>query len=416
MPKVLIAIGAAVVVAAALLAYLLLGSGGQAPVVSDDPAGRQPAGEQQGEAPSQQAGAAPSQPAAEGAAPAPAAQAPAGQAAGQGGPAVVQVKPRAAAAEGTAPAAPAATGSAERPSFDIVRVEKSGETVIAGRAAPDSEVTVTTQDGTALGSARADSAGTWAMVTEKPLPPGSHEIGIEAQDPQGGSQLSDEVVVVVVPERPAARSADQPAAKTVGKSAAATGAAALAAGTPAVTPSSGQQVLAVLTPRQGGGASKVLPQEEEEGLAEGDLVLDSVDYDEAGRAVIGGRASPGTRMRLYLDNRLVGDTVAGADGRWSHAPADPVAEGLHALRVDQVDTNGQVLARVETPFSREPVRVAQAGEAFFIVQPGNSLWRIARRTYGRGMQYAVIYQANQDQIRDPDLIYPGQVFELPKID
>src|SRR3546814_375350 len=105
-----------------------------------------------------------------------------------------------------------------------------------------------------------------------------------------------------------------------------------------------------------------------------------------------------------------------ADGRWSHAPADPVAEGLHALRVDQVDANGQVLARVETPFSREPVRVAQAGEAFFIVQPGNSLWRIARRTYGRGMQYAVIYQANQDQIRDPDLIYPGQVFELPTVD
>jgi hypothetical protein len=160
----------------------------------------------------------------------------------------------------------------------------------------------------------------------------------------------------------------------------------------------------------------VLPQQPEDGIAQGDLVLDSVDYDETGRVIIGGRASPGTRMLIYLDNRLVGDTRAGAAGRWSHSPADPVSEGLHSLRVDQVDESGKVLARVETPFSREAVRVAENDEDFVIVQPGNSLWRIARRAYGEGIRYSVIYQANQDQIRDPDLIYPGQVFELPETD
>jgi nucleoid-associated protein YgaU len=116
---------------------------------------------------------------------------------------------------------------------------------------------------------------------------------------------------------------------------------------------------------------------------------------------------------VYLDNRLLGDSVAGVDGRWSYAPENPVAEGLHQLRVDQVDGSGKVIARVETPFSRQAVRVAAADEAFVIVQPGNSLWRIARSTYGHGLQYSVIYQANKDRIRDPDLIYPGQVFELP---
>jgi len=118
---------------------------------------------------------------------------------------------------------------------------------------------------------------------------------------------------------------------------------------------------------------------------------------------------------IYLDNRLQGDSVAGVDGRWSFAPKSPLSEGLHQLRVDQVDGSGKVIARVETPFSRQAVRVASADEAFVIVQPGNSLWRIARRTYGHGLQYSVIYQANREQIRDPDLIYPGQVFELPKI-
>jgi nucleoid-associated protein YgaU len=48
------------------------------------------------------------------------------------------------------------------------------------------------------------------------------------------------------------------------------------------------------------------------------------------------------------------------------------------------------------------------------VQPGNSLWRIARRTYGAGMRFTLLYEANKDQIRDPDLIYPGQLFVVPK--
>lgn len=44
---------------------------------------------------------------------------------------------------------------------------------------------------------------------------------------------------------------------------------------------------------------------------------------------------------------------------------------------------------------------------------GDNLWRISQRTYGRGERYTVIYDANQNQIRDPDLIYPGQIFVLP---
>ena len=49
-----------------------------------------------------------------------------------------------------------------------------------------------------------------------------------------------------------------------------------------------------------------------------------------------------------------------------------------------------------------------------IIRRGDSLWRISRDTYGRGARYTVIYLANGDQIRDPDRIYPGQVFRMPK--
>ena len=49
-----------------------------------------------------------------------------------------------------------------------------------------------------------------------------------------------------------------------------------------------------------------------------------------------------------------------------------------------------------------------------IIRHGDNLWTIARRVYGSGIKYTTIYTANSDQIRDPDLIYPGQVFDLPQ--
>ena len=431
MQRVVIAAGAVAVVAAALIAYYLVGSGGQeAPSAAGDPASSEQTQSAASTSDSPPPAPAPTT-AAESVAAVDGGSAAAPQAeAGDSGAPVVQVKPRppapaasepssssaadpasplpgeTAASAATAKAMPAEAGATmpamEAPSFDVVRVEKSGETVIAGRAAPDSEVNVTTQDGSSLGRTKADASGAWAIVPEQPLTPGSHEIGVESQNAEGAAALSEEVVVVVVPE-PQASTAPAPKAAATKSD----------AGSDTTTPAAGgEQVLAVLTPRQG-GASKVLPQEPEEGIVHGDLVLDSVDYNEDGIAVVGGRAAPGSRVVIYLDNRLLGDSVAGVDGRWSYAPKNPVAEGLHQLRVDQVDGSGKVIARVETPFSRQAVRVASADEAFVIVQPGNSLWRIARRTYGHGLQYSVIYQANKDQIRDPDLIYPGQVFELP---
>ena len=48
-----------------------------------------------------------------------------------------------------------------------------------------------------------------------------------------------------------------------------------------------------------------------------------------------------------------------------------------------------------------------------VVQPGQTLWRLARGAYGSGARYTVIYLANRDQIRDPGLIYPGQAFAVP---
>ncbi len=74
---------------------------------------------------------------------------------------------------------------------------------------------------------------------------------------------------------------------------------------------------------------------------------------------------------------------------------------------------GRVASRVELPFLREALALAQIAPGQVVVQPGQNLWRLARRAYGSGLRYTVIYQANRDQIRDEKLIYPGQVFTVP---
>jgi nucleoid-associated protein YgaU len=90
--------------------------------------------------------------------------------------------------------------------------------------------------------------------------------------------------------------------------------------------------------------------------------------------------------------------------------------GTYTLRLDQLDASGRPVARLETPFTRvtQPPIAGDMQVDYVVVQPGNSLWRISRRLYGEGIKYVYIYEANQAQIRDPDLIYPGQVFEVPQ--
>ena len=53
------------------------------------------------------------------------------------------------------------------------------------------------------------------------------------------------------------------------------------------------------------------------------------------------------------------------------------------------------------------------GARIVTVQPGSTLWGIATENYGDGFLYVRVFEANREQIRNPDLIYPGQIFTVP---
>ena len=297
--------------------------------------------------------------------------------------------------------APATVERPTPPSFDVVRVNPRGDTVIAGRAQPNAEVTVREGD-REIGHVTADAHGEWVLVPKQPLAAGSRELSLSARGPGGATTSAPDKVVVVVPEP-----GKDIAGRATGKGTTSEGTGALALRVP-----SGGKLGTTVLQKPGGGSGAAEPKPGQGGGPA--LSLDAVDYNDAGRLALSGHAPEGAHVNAYLNNRLLGTGIAGSDRVWRVAPDMTVPPGLYTLRIDQVDKGGKVVARVETRFVRaEPIGDLPRDSVVF-VQPGNSLWRLARRVYGHGTEYTVIFEANRAQIRDPDLIYPGQVFMVPK--
>ena len=150
------------------------------------------------------------------------------------------------------------------------------------------------------------------------------------------------------------------------------------------------------------------------------VVIDTISYDAEGEVQLSGRGTETGFVRVYLDNTPVLTTPVNDGGAW-HLQLPDVDTGVYTLRVDQVDASGTVTSRAETPFKRETAEVlanlqttAQVQVAAVTVQPGSTLWAIARDRYGDGALYVRVFEANRDNIRNPDLIYPGQVFTVPE--
>lgn len=147
----------------------------------------------------------------------------------------------------------------------------------------------------------------------------------------------------------------------------------------------------------------------------GDLVMSTLDYDDRGQVTVTGQATAGVVVRAYVNDTMVAEARAGPDGRWKLSPPDPIGPGKHTLRLDRLASDGKPAARLELPFDRVVVPASTTASRRLIVVRGDNLWNIARAHYGAGYHHTVIYGANKEQIRDPDLIYPGQIFSLPKV-
>jgi nucleoid-associated protein YgaU len=189
---------------------------------------------------------------------------------------------------------------------------------------------------------------------------------------------------------------------------------------------------------------------------------------EGADAVIAGRAAPGAIIDLLRDGERLDRAVADASGQFvmvpPHLPAGSYELTLNARLPDGTVTSSkqrvkvtvsdvgassraaqsraeyiperasqtrQTHLRAAKPQESVALKPAQAnpgnsaseegvsspavasGNLTKVVSRGDSLWRISRITYGDGTRYAIVYRANRDRIRDPNLIHPGQILVLP---
>jgi len=271
----------------------------------------------------------------------------------------------------TGPTDSARGGDEAMPAFDVARIEPSGDAVIAGRATPGATVELL-RNGKLHDRVVADASGQFAMVPPR-LPAGDSELTLRSRQPDGKLATSKQsVVVAVVPNLN-----DQP-------------------------------VVALMTPDK---PSVVLSKPTARDASGGSVVVDAVEAEPGGKLYVSGRSSPHAAVRLYLNDSYQAQTTAAANGRFAFTT---VNEGIrpgssYRVRLDEVDSgSGAIRSRAEVPFD------AAAKHGTTIVSRGDSLWRLSRAAYGDGARYTVIYDANHGQIRNPDRIYPGQVFVIPE--
>jgi LysM repeat protein len=290
------------------------------------------------------------------------------------------------------------------PAFDIARIEPSGDAVIAGRASPGATVELL-RNGVVHDRIVADTSGQFAMLPPR-LPTGDSELTLRSRPPGGTAVTSKQTVVVAV----------QPNLKD-------------------------QPVVALMAPDR---PSVVLSKPEGLAASGGSVVVEAVESESGGKKLyVSGRSSPRASVRLYLNDNYQGSTTADASGRFTFTTLKDSGGSVSTWRVrlDEVDLkSGAVQSRAEVPFTQPPVVAAAsptdapavpgAGAtavpppgapstaplpkgATTVVSRGDTLWRLSSRAYGNGGRYMVIYDANHNQIRNPNRIYPGQVLMIP---
>ncbi len=279
--------------------------------------------------------------------------------------------------------------------FALVRMNNSGDAVIAGHA-PENSSVIIELNGSGIGAAQVDHHGEWVFLTPKPLPSGYHRLTLEAISEDLTTKIyGDQSLVIIVPKKSVVIQGEEGDEK---------------------------QPLVVLLPSDAESGSRVLKNQfsADKTPLGANFTVNSIDYNNQGLLIIGGiLQAKDIEILLYLDNKPIARKKIEGQGavpvNWDVKVAGKISPGHYELRVDMVEGDRVVLRRIlPVRWDELPNQNAQPETDFFIVQPGNSLWYIARSLFGEGAQHTTLYDANRQEIHDPDQIYPGQILLIPK--
>ena len=251
------------------------------------------------------------------------------------------------------------------PSFDLVRIEESGRVVVAGRTMSESNVSIVV-NGKVVATEHTNIDGEFVYSPIAPLKPGNYEISLidVVRDVK-----SADSVFLYISERGYKNS------------------------------------VSLLITANG---SKIMQSPD---LADGDLIVSKIDYLTTGRMVVTGRALPRLSVSLTLNDKYLGFArVSDYKNFGLGADVGQLKPGeKYKINVRLHDGDGTTIANIEHEF----VMPEMTGDdnTFYTVRRGDCLWIIARNFLRRGILFSMI--AERNTIKNPDLIFPDQLLQIP---
>ncbi|RFC61933.1 LysM peptidoglycan-binding domain-containing protein [Fulvimarina endophytica] len=273
---------------------------------------------------------------------------------------------------------------------DLLRIEaieiENGRIFIAGAAPAGAPIRAYLDNGL-LDEARTNASGRYLVETDREVSVGDHMVRVDRLGPSG-----EVVARVSVPfSRP--------------------GEGAMAAVSPEIGLPSAGAAEAVTAPRDPSQAQVQADRGDDRQIASASPQTPAQTPDPATAPAIAPAPprttspdTPSGPAASSLSSRLSTEGT-GADAPRDAAPQASGPAGPASGAEEPMAAEAAIPSRVQSPLE------ARAGRV--LIRKGDTLWDISRTTYGAGNRYSVIYLANNDQISDPDLIYPGQIFSMP---
>ena len=252
--------------------------------------------------------------------------------------------------------------------FDIVRLDKTGDVVIAGKTIPNIKVDIL--DGNEiLASVFSDSNGDWVWISENPLPEGIKRFNLKHFD--GEHEFFSHQNIIILREKNKYLSSK-------------------------ILKFSKTSSIEIINNKK-----KILG-----------LSLDIAEYLDEDSLMLTGRTKPNAKVKLFFSDNFIKDSTSDNRGVWK----------IELKNFEFTDNNLIVTTEIEgqkitlrTKIFEKKIDPNFIFEKEVVVKNGNSLWRIARKTLGGGVYYSEIYKSNMKEIENPDLIFPGQVFNIPNL-
>ena len=252
------------------------------------------------------------------------------------------------------------------PEFDIVRIDKTGHVIVAGRWSPNKNISVVV-NGKIIATELTNEYGEFVYSSARAWAAGNYTIALLGADPE---IKSNDKVFVYVSQHGAKNSVSLLMTKD------------------------GSTLL------QGPAV-----------LHDGDLSVSKIDYLAGGRVVVTGDALPRLRVSLTLNGKYMGFARV-SDHKHFGLGADvgelePGKEYELGIRLH--DGDGRTISHVARKFIMPEMTGDE--DTYYTVRRGDCLWIIARNFMRRGILFSII--AERNNIENPDLIFPQQKLQIP---